>query len=255
MFGIRFVRVVGIMTVGAAFVLGTAAGSAKAADTARADEDEHDENWRRGGFQIGGPYGVVFGGGHGLRIGGRSGVQFGGGHGARFGGRHGVQFGGGHGARFGGPNGVQFGAGHGARFGGPDGVQFGGGAGAKFGSQQIGGTTMQTPPSITVHYPADAKGDLKIKLNDQEQTLTPGEMIELPADGRWTVHFERKPGRRQVHHTLSHGNYEFRRAARGWELRRAAAEPVPAPTLAPEPTVASEPKPEPAAPLPPPPSQ
>ncbi len=134
-----------------------------------------------GGFQIGGPDGVVIGGGEGLRIGGSDGVQFGGGQGAKFGGSSGVQFGGGEGARFGGPSGVQFGAGQGARFGGSDGVQFGGGAGAQFGPAQIDGQadggrqpnvngtpvdpSASTLPGfrspITLSYPAEAQGPIE----------------------------------------------------------------------------------------------
>ncbi len=57
---------------------------------------------QRRGFQIGGPNGVVGGGGMGLRIGGQNGVQFGGGQGARFGPQgQGFQVGGGLGLQFG----------------------------------------------------------------------------------------------------------------------------------------------------------
>ena len=218
MFGTSFVRLAGILAVGAGLAL-YVAGPTGAAE---------DEEWREGGFQIGGPFGVVIGGGHGLRIGGRSGVQFGGGAGAKFGGA----------------NGVQFGGGAGAKFGGDGGVQFGGGAGAKFGSQQIGGKSTDgavPPPSaptgestaddaeapqaevveqpITVFYPADAKEKLVFKLNGDEYTIAPGQTMTLRRDRRWILQYERKPSGRRVQFELGGGRYEFRRMDAGWDLR------------------------------------
>jgi len=93
----------------------------------------------RAPVQIGGPNGIVMGGGMGFKIGGRNGIHFGGGQGAKFGPREfGMHFGNGQGARFGGQNlGMQFGGGQGARFGTPEfGMQFGHGEGARFGHKE-----------------------------------------------------------------------------------------------------------------------
>jgi len=89
--------------------------------------------------QIGGPNGIVMGGGMGFKMGGRNGVHFGGGQGTKFGPpEFGMHFGNGQGARFGGHNmGMQFGGGEGARFGSREfGMQFGNGEGARFGSKE-----------------------------------------------------------------------------------------------------------------------
>jgi hypothetical protein len=111
---------------------------------------------QRAPVQIGGPNGVIMGGGMGFKVGGRNGIHFGGGQGAKFGPTEfGMHFGNGQGARFGGRNaGMQFGGGQGARFGTPEyGMQFGHGEGARFGAKgnpivQFGGgqgTTIGRP--------------------------------------------------------------------------------------------------------------
>ena len=96
------------------------------------------QSYRRAPVQIGGPNGIIMGGGMGFKMGGRNGVHFGGGQGAKFGPpEFGMHFGNGQGARFGGQNfGMQFAGGQGARFGSPEwGMQFGNGEGARFGSK------------------------------------------------------------------------------------------------------------------------
>ena len=204
-----------------------------------------------GGFAIGGPDGVVIGGGEGLRIGGSDGVQFGGGQGAKFGGSSGVQFGGGEGARFGGPSGVQFGGGEGARFGGDDGVQFGGGAGAKFGPVQIGGqagggrqTNVNGTPAdqsaspmpgfvrpITLSYPVETKRPAKAQqpidftLNDLKYTIRPGETVNLRSDQLWIIRFSAGPQRADRRYSLPPGHYTFKRVPNGWDLVRSKREP------------------------------
>jgi hypothetical protein len=206
-----------------------------------------------GGFAIGGPDGVVIGGGEGLRIGGSDGVQFGGGQGAKFGGPSGVQFGGGEGARFGGPSGVQFGAGEGARFGGDDGVQFGGGAGAKLGPAQIGGqaggdrqpNVNGTPDDqsglpmprfvrpITLSYPVETKGSAKTQqpidftLNDWKFTIRPGETVNLRSDQLWIIRLSAGPERTDRRYSLPPGHYTFKHVSNGWDLVRSKREPPP----------------------------
>ena len=181
----------------------------------------------QGGFQIGGPGGVVIGGGEGLRIGGSDGVQFGGGQGAKFGG----------------PNGVQFGGGKGAKFGGPDGVQFGGGAGAKFGpvqigpvqigSGQIGGQGGDSHASraasgapILIHYPAEANEPLDFTLNDWQFTLPPGETVQLRSDRLWIIRFARGRGASERRYSLPPGSYTFKQRRGGWDLARDKLEPA-----------------------------
>ncbi len=155
----------------------------------------------QGGFQIGGPDGVVIGGGYGLRIGGSDGVQFGGGKGARF--------------------------------GGPDGVQFGGGAGAKFGSVQIGGQGGESnapraasDEPIVVHYPTDAKEPLDFTLNDWQFTLPPGETVQLRGDRLWIIRFARGRGSADRRYSLPLGSYTFKQRRGGWDLVRDKTEPA-----------------------------
>ena len=194
-------------------------------------------------FQIGGPNGVVIGGGQGVRFGGPNGAQFGGGQGAKFGGPSGVQFGGGVGAKFGGPDGVQFGGGQGAKFGGEDGVQFGGGAGAKVGPLQASGRPAadrdvsdvrpETPPVMrprptTLHYPADAKKPLDFTLNDHPFTAKPDDTINLRGDRRWIIGFARGDGRGERRYALPPGDYTFKPSRTGWNLyRNKPARPTP----------------------------
>ena len=103
-------------------------------------------------IQIGGPNGVVFGGGRGLRIGGGNGVQLGGGQGLRFGPPGiGVQYGGGQGVRYGTTNfGVQYGGGQLLRYGTPNaGVKIGGGEGARWGTRR-GGVQFGTGQGLQI---------------------------------------------------------------------------------------------------------
>ena len=196
---------------------------------------------------IGGPNGVVIGGGQGVRIGGHSGAQFGGGEGAKFGG----------------PSGVQFGGGRGAKFGGPDGVQFGGGAGAKFGPVQVGGqpvadpnrpaadrsrpvaggpvTDGTAPPVVlprptTLHYPESAKKPLDFELNGHPFTAKPGDRINLRGDRRWIIGFERGDGHGERRYSLPPGDYTFKPSRTGWNLfRNKPTRPAPQPEELPPP--------------------
>ena len=196
-------------------------------------------------FDIGGPNGVLIGGGYGLRIGGPNGVQFGGGQGAKFGGPSGVQFGGGQGAKFGGPNGVQFGGGQGAKFGGPGGLQIGGTRPPAAAPVVVPGQPVEVvePPArrrrpqpvpTTLYYPKEAEKPLAFTLNDHPFEIQPGQNVTLRGDRRWLLRFEAAPDGQQRHYVLPQGTYTFKQKPDGWNLYRSQP-PRPAAELLPPP--------------------
>ncbi len=209
-------------------------------------------------IQIGGPNGIIMGGGMGFKVGGRNGVHFGGGQGARFGpSQFGMQFGGGQGARFGGQNlGMQFGGGQGARFGNQNNpqMQFGAGQGAKIGPVQFGGRLRNNPaqpsiitptpikptdsnqpqpnstptaPSIApenngpinIRFPETATEPLEYSLNGSQFQFQPGAKINLRNDHRWDLRFASGQGNNVRRYAqLTPGNYVIRQTASGWQL-------------------------------------
>lgn len=140
---------------------------------------------QRAPVQIGGPNGIVMGGGMGFKVGGRNGIHFGGGQGAKFGPTEfGMHFGNGQGARFGGKNaGMQFGGGQGARFGTPEfGMQFGRGEGARFGSKE--NPIIKFGGNGTVReLVANKKQQTEIDRKRQQTETDPNPVLEGPLDG------------------------------------------------------------------------
>lgn len=158
---------------------------------------------RRPAVSIGGPFGVVIGGGYGVRFGGPNGAQFGGGAGARFGGRNGVQFGGGESVRIG-PS---------AESANPDDGPT---------DTALDLTTSMSPnqPQIVIHHPQSSGQSLHVRINDRHTEIAPGEMISLSGQQRISVQIVNANGRTGPRRSLPPGNYISRETRRGWTLAR-----------------------------------
>ena len=156
----------------------------------------------------------------------------------RIGGPNGVVIGGGQGVRIGGINGAQFWSGGGARFGPPGrGVQLGGGQGLRIasipfrnygnaGSRMAYPSRTPTPMNAlsnqkTLGLPASAKEPFKYRLNGTPYQLNPGREINLHPNQRWTVTFS--PGDQQPDRSVSidrPGLYLFTESNGSWNLVR-----------------------------------
>jgi len=147
---------------------------------------------RRPAISIGGPYGVVIGGGYGVRFGGPNGAQFGGGEGARFGGRYGAQFGGGQGVRI-----------------GP----------AAHSATPAGEPTSFHGVPIVIHHPKSSGQALRIRIDDRETQILPGETVAF-REGGISAQTMNANGRYGPRRWLSPGDYITRETRRGWTLDR-----------------------------------
>lgn len=172
------------------------------------------ESERGPGVSLGGPFGVLFGGGRGLRIGGPNGVQIGGGLGARFGGDNGAQFGGGEGVRIG-PRDYDW----------PRRLGRGADAEEPTDEAELPGRFIQPgydqthSNDVVLHYPADAGDKLRIRLNGQTTELYPGDTIAVPSAGRGVAAQMPRPiGGFGWRRTLSPGSYVLQPSGRGWTI-------------------------------------
>ena len=151
---------------------------------------------------IGGPFGVIIGGGRGVRIGGPNGVQFGGGVGARFGGRNGVQFGGGEGVRIG-PREYAMEPTNGLNDSVPNLAQF-----------RDGNETH-----TRIHHPLTATHAVRLRINGQDTVISPGEtLLLIGQEHPVSVQLIRPNGRYGLRRALSPGDYVFSQTRRGWTL-------------------------------------
>ncbi len=209
-------------------------------------------NHQHSGFSLGGPFGVVIGGGRGLRIGGPDGVQFGGGHGAQFGGPGGVQFGGGQLMRVG-PGQFQTTQPQGAL-----------GAGNRYqptpaGSQLVpsnanlgvhhqlsdqrqiphprptASATQGALNMVTIHLPESATESVHMEINGQATEIFPGETLELDGAQGVVVRMHTK-NRLAISRSLAPGNYSLQSTRRGWALFQTRSH-SPARPAAPKPAV------------------
>ena len=222
-------------------------------------------NAQRRGIQIGGPNGLVIGGGYGFRAGGPNGVQFGGGEGARFGPRGaGVQFGGGVGARFG--PGLQIGGRYTYRYptypayrnyysgvapaNVPDpAVRNSGHAGYANAAPSMSAPTpvrspdtsvvSTAPEMIVIQYPESAKQSLRYTINGTPFQLAPGNKIQMQPGLDWEIGLPGKGSKKNAFKLVEPGTYPLKQTENGWKVdaepvSRSADEPVLAPTPAEE---------------------
>jgi hypothetical protein len=163
----------------------------------------------RPGVSIGGPSGVIFGGGRGLRIGGPNGAQFGGGFGARFGGDNGAQFGGGEGVRIGPRD-----------YGRPPTGQ----PGLEIPQEEpLGrfidpGFETARADEALLHYPETAEGALRLKIDGEESEIYPGDTLAIPTGSRTTIQIGRPIGGYGWRRKLKPGVYVFQESGRGWSI-------------------------------------
>lgn len=166
---------------------------------------------RRPGLMIGGPFGVIIGGGRGVRIGGENGAQFGGGLGARFGGDNGVQFGGGEGVRIG-PRDYER---------------------SRRSEPLAGEAATADPPGrfidplydralpheAVLHYPASADSKLQLRINGRDIELYPGDTLAVPnGSERASIQIARPIGGYGWRQPLGPGTYIFQESGRGWSI-------------------------------------
>ena len=172
-----------------------------------------ESNASRSAVTIGGPFGVVIGGGHGVRFGGPNGAQFGGGVGARFGGRSGVQFGGGEGVRI-----------------GPSTVSASPDDGPADAAADLTIPPSRSQSQIAIHHPPSSRQSLHVRVNDQDAEIPPGQAISVSGQRRVSVQIVNANGRIGPRRSLSPGNYISRDTRRGWTLVHSDAPIESAPT-------------------------
>jgi len=172
-------------------------------------QDPHAPPPDRPGISIGGPFGVIIGGGRGLRIGGPNGAQFGGGVGARFGGDYGAQFGGGEGVRIGPRD-----------YGRPPANQ----PGAEYAAEPAPARFINPAfepagaGEALLHYPQSAEDRVRLRIDGEEIELYPGDTIAVPNVARTSIRIARPLGGYGWRQTLRPGVYIFQQSRRGWTV-------------------------------------
>ena len=73
--------------------------------------------------------------------------------------------------------------------------------------------------SLILRNPAENRGPVRFLLQGRPRELWPGETLESPAAGPWTVEFHRGGDLEDTRRVLDRGAYQFEVTRSGWDLR------------------------------------